>query len=193
VDPSVSSIHFLAVSLLHPIDDDTDDTLRTDSNGLLDTSGLHDTLHDPDKPAPPSSLSLIVPSLSSVALVANPPIPFAPNSVIRGRRTMSPTALLGTLFSPKGRVRKVHCCPAENCGAAFKRSEHLKRHYRAVHVGAKREFHLIRWTLGTRTDDVTYAAFPCDWISCGKSFSRKDNLQQHVRPLSRDPFSHLDD
>lgn len=52
---------------------------------------------------------------------------------------MSPTALAGTLFSPKGRQRKVHCCPAELCGAAFKRSEHLKRHFRAVHVGAKRE------------------------------------------------------
>ncbi|GAA5881415.1 hypothetical protein JCM3774_004368, partial [Rhodotorula dairenensis] len=31
----------------------------------------------------------------------------------------------------------VHTCPAENCNAAFKRSEHLRRHYKAVHRGEK--------------------------------------------------------
>lgn len=34
----------------------------------------------------------------------------------------------------------VHTCPAENCTAAFKRSEHLRRHYKSVHRGEKREF-----------------------------------------------------
>ncbi|ORY54476.1 hypothetical protein BCR35DRAFT_272173, partial [Leucosporidium creatinivorum] len=56
--------------------------------------------------------------------------------------------------------KKVHTCPAENCSAAFKRSEHLKRHYRSVHMGSK--------------------PFPCQMTGCTKSFSRKDNLQQHV-------------
>ncbi|GAA5962709.1 hypothetical protein JCM3765_006174 [Sporobolomyces pararoseus] len=59
----------------------------------------------------------------------------------------------------KGKTRKVHPCPAVNCGAAFKRSEHLKRHFKSVHRGEK--------------------PFPCKIESCGKSFSRKDNLQQH--------------
>ncbi|GEM11185.1 zinc finger, C2H2-type transcription factor [Rhodotorula toruloides] len=53
----------------------------------------------------------------------------------------------------------VHTCPAENCTAAFKRSEHLRRHYKAVHRGEK--------------------PFPCTVADCGKAFSRKDNLQQH--------------
>ncbi|BGO95856.1 CRISPR system Cascade subunit CasD [Rhodotorula toruloides] len=53
----------------------------------------------------------------------------------------------------------VHKCPAENCTAAFKRSEHLRRHYKAVHRGEK--------------------PFPCTVADCGKAFSRKDNLQQH--------------
>lgn len=34
---------------------------------------------------------------------------------------------------------------------------------------------------------LSTTAFPCQWSSCGKSFSRKDNLQQHVR-LSLLPF-----
>lgn len=34
----------------------------------------------------------------------------------------------------------VHTCPAENCTAAFKRSEHLRRHYKSVHRGEKREW-----------------------------------------------------
>ena len=116
------------------------DSFQTVSSAPLDTTYLTDDedFEDDTKRVFATS-SAALQSLSTVALVAKPPIPFAPNAVIRGRRTMSPTALLGTLFSPKGRVRKVHCCPAENCGAAFKRSEHLKRHYRAVHVGAKRE------------------------------------------------------
>ncbi|GAA5970205.1 hypothetical protein JCM8115_000774 [Rhodotorula mucilaginosa] len=53
----------------------------------------------------------------------------------------------------------VHTCPAENCTAAFKRSEHLRRHYKSVHRGEK--------------------PFPCTVAGCGKMFSRKDNLQQH--------------
>lgn len=86
-------------------------------------------------------------NLPPVALVVNPPVPFTAQSVIRGRRTLSPTALAGTLFSPNGKIKKVHTCPAANCGSAFKRSEHLKRHYRAVHVGSKRKCsgHIFRW------------------------------------------------
>lgn len=59
-------------------------------------------------------------------------------AVIRGRRTYSPGQLEGQLKTPSGKPMKVHSCPAEGCDAAFKRSEHLKRHYRSVHLGAKR-------------------------------------------------------
>ncbi|GJN94020.1 hypothetical protein Rhopal_007083-T1 [Rhodotorula paludigena] len=139
------------------------------------------------------------------AMVAQPPIPFAKNTVLRGRRTKAadvppPPADAATASdasavaaaatttdgassqSPmagaasddavaaaaaarpkkgkgaKGGLSKagtsVHKCPAENCEAAFKRSEHLRRHYKSVHRGEK-------------------------LAGCGKSFSRKDNLQQH--------------
>lgn len=77
--------------------------------------------------------------LPKEALVANPPIPFTPQSVIRGRRTLDAQELKGKLVSQTGKQKKVHECPAENCTAAFKRSEHLKRHYRSVHMGSKRE------------------------------------------------------
>ncbi|KAI5479592.1 integral membrane protein, glucose receptor Git3 [Pseudohyphozyma bogoriensis] len=105
--------------------------------------------------------SIQIEPLPDEALVSNPPIPFTKTAVIRGRRTASPGQLEGKLFSPNGKVQKVHACPAENCDAAFKRSEHLKRHYRSVHMGAK--------------------PFPCEAANCTKSFSRKDNLQQHMK------------
>ncbi|KAL8276686.1 hypothetical protein RQP46_010954 [Phenoliferia psychrophenolica] len=85
----------------------------------------------------------------------------ATGSVVRGRRTYSPGQLEGQLKTPSGKAMKVHACPAENCAAAFKRSEHLKRHYRSVHLGAK--------------------PFDCEDPKCGKSFSRKDNLRQHMK------------
>ncbi|KAK4703222.1 hypothetical protein P7C70_g2992, partial [Phenoliferia sp. Uapishka_3] len=82
-------------------------------------------------------------------------------SVVRGRRTYSPGQLEGQLKTPSGKPMKVHSCPAEGCDAAFKRSEHLKRHYRSVHLGAK--------------------PFDCEDDKCSKSFSRKDNLRQHMK------------
>ncbi|BGP51929.1 CRISPR system Cascade subunit CasD [Rhodotorula kratochvilovae] len=123
------------------------------------------------------------------AMVAHPPVPFQPHTVLRGRRTQA-AAPLPAAASPsggeegsaspdvvaaplpagkkggkgsKGGLSKasasVHKCPAENCKAAFKRSEHLRRHYKSVHRGEK--------------------PFPCTVAGCGKTFSRKDNLQQH--------------
>lgn len=122
-------------------------SLSDEASGTIDAEGdvempsaaahLQRDQHAASHPIRPRSNSTA--HLPSVSLVANPPIPFLPKSVIRGRRTQSPSALAGTLFSPHGKQKKVHTCPAENCGAAFKRSEHLKRHYRAVHVGSKRE------------------------------------------------------
>ncbi|GAA5943064.1 hypothetical protein JCM1841_006468 [Sporobolomyces salmonicolor] len=98
--------------------------------------------------------------LPDQALVPNPPIPFQKHTIIRGRRTHDAASLEAAIQSgAAGKTKKVHTCPAENCGAAFKRSEHLKRHYKSVHRGEK--------------------PFPCNVADCGKSFSRKDNLQQH--------------
>ncbi|GAA5830420.1 hypothetical protein JCM3766R1_002710 [Sporobolomyces carnicolor] len=99
--------------------------------------------------------------LPDQALVRDPPIPFPKNTVIRGRRTHSADSLQAVIeqAEPFAKQKKVHTCPAVNCGAAFKRSEHLKRHYKSVHRGEK--------------------PFPCKIENCGKSFSRKDNLQQH--------------
>lgn len=47
----------------------------------------------------------------------------------------------------------------EQCGKAFKRSEHLKRHIRSIHNQER--------------------PFTC--LQCNKKFSRNDNLQQHIK------------
>ncbi|GAA5999776.1 hypothetical protein JCM10207_005905 [Rhodosporidiobolus poonsookiae] len=135
------------------------------------------------------------------AMVSTPPVPFNPNTVLRGRRTKAVGVLedeLSRMYEapdgrrgngrveggrkrkargqgkeeqheepdedePRKKVKKrgnkVHVCPADNCSAAFKRPEHLRRHYKSVHCGDK--------------------PWPCTIADCGKTFSRKDNLQQH--------------
>ncbi|KFH64273.1 hypothetical protein MVEG_10098 [Podila verticillata NRRL 6337] len=73
---------------------------------------------------------------------------------------------------------KVFSCIFDDCGRAFKRSEHLKRHVRSVHTQEK--------------------PFVCPYQACPKRFSRSDNLNQHVRihrhekeKLQSKPFAHF--
>ncbi|RKP02018.1 hypothetical protein CXG81DRAFT_4596, partial [Caulochytrium protostelioides] len=51
-------------------------------------------------------------------------------------------------------------CTIADCGRAFRRAEHLKRHFR-VHTGER--------------------PFVCSFPGCDKRFSRSDNLSQHLR------------
>ncbi|KAG0339818.1 hypothetical protein BG000_001285 [Podila horticola] len=73
---------------------------------------------------------------------------------------------------------KVFSCIFDDCGRAFKRSEHLKRHVRSVHTQEK--------------------PFVCPFQACPKRFSRSDNLNQHIRihrhekeKLQAKPFTHF--
>ncbi|KIM59727.1 hypothetical protein SCLCIDRAFT_125598 [Scleroderma citrinum Foug A] len=52
-----------------------------------------------------------------------------------------------------------HVC--EICGGQFKRGEHLKRHVRSIHT------HDRPWR--------------CTFPGCERQFSRRDNLNQHLR------------
>ncbi|RKP19522.1 hypothetical protein ROZALSC1DRAFT_13885, partial [Rozella allomycis CSF55] len=51
-------------------------------------------------------------------------------------------------------------CMQENCRKAFKRYEHLKRHF-LTHTGER--------------------FFQCSMAGCGKMFARLDNLKQHYK------------
>lgn len=51
-------------------------------------------------------------------------------------------------------------CQYKNCSSAFKRFEHLKRHYR-IHTGER--------------------PFKCKYPGCFKKFARSDNLSQHLK------------
>ncbi|CAH7687384.1 hypothetical protein BY996DRAFT_4528606, partial [Phakopsora pachyrhizi] len=52
-------------------------------------------------------------------------------------------------------------CQAKGCGKCFKRREHLKRHVLSIHTNDK--------------------PFKCHWPECNKTFSRHDNLNQHLK------------
>lgn len=60
-----------------------------------------------------------------------------------------------------GKRKKLFICEVFGCGKCFRRSEHLKRHVRSIH-----------------TNDKPY---DCPWSVCMKSFSRHDNLNQHLK------------
>ncbi|KAI9258775.1 hypothetical protein BDA99DRAFT_440426 [Phascolomyces articulosus] len=57
--------------------------------------------------------------------------------------------------------RRLYKCTEPGCGKLFKRSEHVKRHYRSIHTKEK--------------------PFVCPYSECKKRFSRSDNLNQHIR------------
>lgn len=56
--------------------------------------------------------------------------------------------------------QRVFCCPEADCGASFKRKQHLIRHQQS-HDGSRQ--------------------FPCLFEGCNKSFTRMDNLSAHER------------
>ncbi|KAK4058368.1 hypothetical protein OIO90_000526 [Microbotryomycetes sp. JL221] len=77
-----------------------------------------------------------------------------------------------------GRAKKMFECKAPECGKIFKRSEHLKRHIRGVHLDDK---HITGQT-----------AFQCQWPDCGRLFARHDNLSQHLRTHRSPSMTEID-
>ncbi|KAG0043679.1 hypothetical protein BGZ83_011139 [Gryganskiella cystojenkinii] len=78
----------------------------------------------------------------------------------RGRRVSSQLDP-DSCFTVAAAGGKVFTCEHLDCGKIFKRSEHLKRHYRSIHTLEK--------------------PFECPIEDCTKRFSRSDNLNQHIR------------
>lgn len=79
----------------------------------------------------------------------------------RSRRARNPAQRRLTPCSDYvGHNGRAYVCLVARCEKTFKRSEHVKRHVRAVHMKER--------------------PYPCPH-GCGRSFSRHDNLKQHTR------------
>ena len=70
--------------------------------------------------------------------------------------------------------KRLHICPFLNCRKLYGKTSHLKVYYaRRNRLKYYIKAH-IRWHMGDRP-------FVCLWPFCGKSFTRSDELQRHVR------------
>jgi len=70
-------------------------------------------------------------------------------------------------------------CPVKNCDKMFNRGEHLKRHVLSIHTQQTRETLPSRFPrIPVLTAGFVFTAFKCE---CGNTFSRRDNLFQHMR------------
>lgn len=73
-------------------------------------------------------------------------------------------------------------CAVGECGKCFIRAEHLKRHIRSIHTDEKREWcPLLSFELRALTVTTARTAHPCPKKGCDRTFSRRDNLGQHLR------------
>ncbi|KAF9235808.1 hypothetical protein BU15DRAFT_23806, partial [Melanogaster broomeanus] len=92
------------------------------------------------------------------------PVP-VPNLTKKSRGRKVPTSNGEPVYShSKDKTKKgvrTYTCHAEGCHKCFVRGEHLKRHIRSIH-----------------TEDKPWK---CTYSNCSREFSRRDNLNQHLR------------
>ena len=70
-------------------------------------------------------------------------------------------------------------CSVEDCNKLFARGEHLKRHIKSIHTHDKGETSRLRLpALECSQGAPTYPDYRCE---CKNTFSRRDNLFQHMR------------
>ncbi|GAA5870560.1 hypothetical protein JCM3774_003708 [Rhodotorula dairenensis] len=127
---------------------DSADCLHTPSSATTSTARLITPPESPSRGRPTSGISSASElGLQMSTILPRPrPSPRAPNS--------EPNEAAGT------KQKKPHKCEHPDCGRAFKRAEHLRRHER-VHTQER--------------------PFECPAYACGMRFSRHDNLLQHQK------------
>lgn len=139
-------------------------------------------------PAALSATSSIRPSRRASRAMTNIPVPI-PNLTKKSRGRKVPTSNGGPVYAAsRDKTKKgvrTYTCQADGCGKCFVRGEHLKRHIRSIHTDEKRGWDLGRFlslvSLSLAYSSPFFEAWRCTYENCSRAFSRRDNLNQHLR------------
>ncbi|KAF8549867.1 hypothetical protein OG21DRAFT_1514692 [Imleria badia] len=125
----------------------------------------------------------IRPSRRGSRAMTKVPVPI-PNLTKKSRGRKVPTTFNGEPIYAASRDKtkkgvRTYTCHADGCGKCFVRGEHLKRHIRLDVFSFLCFFVLPRRSPAHLS--FLFEAWMCTYENCTRAFSRRDNLNQHLR------------
>ncbi|KAG7449531.1 uncharacterized protein BT62DRAFT_589886 [Guyanagaster necrorhizus] len=87
------------------------------------------------------------------------------------------------IVAPKAQLSdssRRYICTFEGCGKRFIRGQHLKRHVKGVHLRERRTNFIFTLSFDARPSHLRSTAYRCPYDGCKQTFTRKDNLKQHI-------------